>query len=142
LIVHGIGTIQEYQEQNLSNFTASVNKVQTEMFRESPYECVIRMIDWNSLLKSEQTKAKVQRVTIREMGVSDSYRGIINETCVDILFYLSKAYRPQILQRVADEARKYYDELHRGGQNKRFKGKVAVVAHSLGSVITYDLLLR
>lgn len=81
-------------------------------------------------------------MTIREMGVSDSYRGIINETCVDILFYLSKSYRPQILQRVADEARKHFNELSKNGKNKRFKGKVAFVAHSLGSVITYDLLLR
>ena len=63
------------------------------MFRESKYECVIRMVDWNTLLKSEQTKDKIKRVTLTGMGLSDSYRGIINETCVDILFYLSKAYQ-------------------------------------------------
>ena len=76
------------------------------------------------------------------MGESDSYRNIINETCVDILFYLSKQYRSQILQRVADEARKHYVDLYDSGKNKKFKGKVSIVAHSLGSVITYDLMMR
>lgn len=52
-MVHGIGTIEEYQVQNLLNFKTSVQKVQAEMFRESPYECVIRMVDWNTLLKSD-----------------------------------------------------------------------------------------
>ena len=53
LMVHGIGTIEEYQVKNLLYFKTSVHKVQAEMFRESPYECVIRMVDWNTLLKSD-----------------------------------------------------------------------------------------
>lgn len=67
---------------------------------------------------------------------------MINETCVDILFYLSKGFRTIILQKIVLEANKFYAELMQGGKNKRFKGKVAWVGHSLGTVITYDLLLR
>ena len=74
------------------------------------------------------------------MGGSESYRNIFNETVVDILFYLSKTFRHQILQRVTDEAKKHFEEL--GKNSKRFKGKVALMAHSLGSVITYDLMMR
>lgn len=40
---------------------------------------------------------------------------------------------------MSDEAKKHYAEL---SKSKRFKGKVAIVAHSLGTVITYDLLTR
>ncbi len=48
----------------MDNFTKSINFVQAEHFIDSKYECVVRMVDWNSLLKSEQTKEKVKRVTI------------------------------------------------------------------------------
>jgi surfactin synthase thioesterase subunit len=66
----------------------------------------------------------------------------MNGTVVDILFYLSKAYRNKILKKVCDEANKYYIDLYKNGNNPRFKGKVSIVGHSLGTVITYDLLLR
>ena len=69
-------------------------------------------------------------------------RDIFNETVVDILFYLSKAYRHKIVKKVAEEADKHYADLYQDGKNPRFKGKVSFVGHSLGTVITYDLLLR
>jgi hypothetical protein len=82
-------------------------------------------------------------VTVREVaGGAEPYRNIFNETVVDILFYLSKQYRRKILERVSTEAIKHFEELSQNGTNKRFKGKVAFVAHSLGSVISYDLLTR
>ena len=93
-------------------------------------------------MKTEQTIEKVKRVTISQMGDSDSYRNLINQTGLDILFYLGKHYRPKILKRVVEEARKHYLDLFDNGKNKRFKGKVSIVAHSLGSVITYDLMTR
>lgn len=43
---------------------------------------------------------------------------------------------------MARQANEYYEELYQGGANKRFKGKVTLVAHSLGTVLAYDLLLR
>ena len=38
-------------------------------------------------------------------------REILNETVVDILFYLNKTFRMKILQRVTEEANKYYNEV-------------------------------
>ncbi|TNV82016.1 hypothetical protein FGO68_gene6477 [Halteria grandinella] len=140
LIVHGIGTVQEWQEQNRAHLRDSILKVQSKYFHRSNFEFVIRMVDWNSLLKTEETQTKVHRVTVKDVnGQTDSYRHIFNETVVDILFYLSKQYRQSILQRVSDEAKKHYADI---SKSKRFKGKVAIVAHSLGTVITYDLLTR
>jgi len=46
------------------------------------------------------------------------------------------------MQRVLEESRKFYKERDQEGQNPRFKGKVAFVGHSLGTVILYDLLAR
>ena len=142
LIVHGIGNVKQYQDENAEQFTSSINFVQSNHFPESRYKCEVRMIDWNSILKTEQTLEKVKRVTISQMGDSDSYRNMINQTGLDILFYLGKHYRPKILKRVVEEARKHYLDLFENGKNKRFKGRVSIVAHSLGSVITYDLMTR
>lgn len=66
----------------------------------------------------------------------------MNETVVDVLFYLSKSYRLKIIQQVVDQAKVYYEELRNGGKNTRFKGKVSWIGHSLGTVISYDLLSR
>lgn len=68
------------------------------------------MVDWKSILNNKQTKEKVERVTVVEGA--QSVREVFNETVVDILFYLSKQYRLQILKKVASEARRYYEELN------------------------------
>lgn len=83
--------------------------MQSLCFGSSNYEFIVKMIDWNTLLHTEQTKEKVQKVTVADGN--KSVRELFNETVVDILFYLSKSFRNKILQQVADEANKYYCEL-------------------------------
>eukprot|EP00347_Sterkiella_histriomuscorum_P000884 403374154 len=140
LLVHGIGTREEYQKQNVSEFKKSMEKVCKLYFKNSNYEFVIKMVDWKSILNNQQTKEKIDRVTV--VDGAQSVREVFNETVVDILFYLSKQYRHQILLKVASEAKKYYNELYQNGNNKRFKGKVTWIGHSLGTAISYDLLSR
>ena len=117
-----------------------MNKVQHKLFSESHYEFVIKMVEWNSLVSDEEQRKKLEKITIN--GGIEQVRGIMNETVVDILFYLSKPFRERILKKIADEANKYFNELYQDGNNPRFMGKVSIVGHSLGTVITYDLLSR
>lgn len=98
------------------------------------------MVEWNSLVSDEEQRKKLDKITIN--GGIEQVRGIMNETVVDILFYLSKPFRERILKKIADEANKYFNELYQDGNNPRFMGKVSIVGHSLGTVITYDLLSR
>lgn len=63
----------------------------SQYFKNTKYDFVIKMVDWKSLLSNEITKQKVKRVTITEGA--EQYREVFNDTVVDILFYLSKAYR-------------------------------------------------
>ncbi|CDW79258.1 isoform a [Stylonychia lemnae] len=140
LLVHGIGTKEAYQAQNIKEFRASIEKVCKRYFKNTNYDFVIKMVDWKSILNNKHTKEKVDRVTV--VDGAQSVREVFNETVVDILFYLSQQYRTQILNKVAQEARTYYNELSQGGKNKRFKGKVTWVGHSLGTAISYDLLAR
>ena len=110
------------------------------MFTNSHYEFVIKMVEWNSLVSDDRSRNKLKGVTID--GGIKQVREIMNETVVDILFYLSKPFREKILRKIASEANKHYNDLYQDGTNTRFKGKVSIVGHSLGTVITYDLLTR
>jgi hypothetical protein len=56
LIVHGIGTKEEWQLYNLNEFKKSILKVASSNFKNSNYEFVIKMIDWKTLLNNKQTK--------------------------------------------------------------------------------------
>jgi len=55
----------------------------------------------------------VERVTVNDGA--QLVREVFNETVVDILFYLSKQYRHQILTKVAIEAKRFYNELFQDG---------------------------
>ncbi len=66
LLVHGIGTKEEYQAQNVKEFNESIQKVCRRNFKNSDYEFVIKMVDWKSILNNKQTKEKVDRVTVVE----------------------------------------------------------------------------
>ena len=99
LIVHGIGSKEQWQDINLKAFNKSMKQVSKMYYKNSRYEFVVRMVDWKSMLENEKpTKEKINRVTIKEGA--DSFREVFNETSVDILFYLSNKYRSLILSRV------------------------------------------
>ena len=53
LLVHGIGTREEYQAQNISDFKQSIEKVTKLFFKNSRYEFVIKMVDWKSILNNQ-----------------------------------------------------------------------------------------
>jgi hypothetical protein len=52
-VVHGIGTTQEWQKININDFTRTLNKVMSRKFKNSNYEFVIKMVEWNSLVNNE-----------------------------------------------------------------------------------------
>lgn len=79
------------------------------MFSNSHYEFVIKMVEWNSLVSDDLSRNKLKRVTI-EGGIKQ-VRDIMNETVVDILFYLSKPFRDKILKKIASEANRHYNDL-------------------------------
>ena len=96
------------------------------------------MVDWKSLLLTDTIKEKMQQVTIDGF---DNIRDAFNDCGGDILFYLSKGYRNKIVMQIVQESNKHFEFLT-NEEKERFKGKVSYVAHSLGSVITFDLLMR
>jgi len=69
--------------------------------------------------------------------VNDS-RDIFNTTAPDIIQYLSPQYKSVIHHCVVSKLNDVFLETKQTSKN--FRGKVGIVAHSLGTVITYDIL--
>lgn len=67
-------------------------------------------------------------------------RKMFDETVPDSLFYISSMMNSHILSRVADQANHAFKQL--ALKDSLFFGKVSIVAHSLGTVISYDILVK
>jgi len=70
-----------------------------------------------------------------------SLRQILNATAMDIMYYTSPLYRSEITNALRNELNRIYSNFVK--RNPDFVtrgGKVSVIAHSLGAVITYDIV--
>jgi phospholipase DDHD2 len=65
-------------------------------------------------------------------------RSFVNDTLLDILFYTSPIYCQTILNTVVSEINRMYTLFM--ARNESFKGSVALMGHSLGSLILFDVL--
>jgi len=63
---------------------------------------------------------------------------MFNTTAPDIIQYLNPNYKQIIHNCVVTKMNEFFRETK--AENKNFKGKVSIVAHSLGTVISYDIL--
>jgi len=61
-------------------------------------------------------------------------------TVPDCIAYLNPRFRPRILETITHQMNMIVTKL--ALEEPRFKGKISIVAHSLGTVISYDLLTR
>ncbi|KAI8906747.1 DDHD domain-containing protein, partial [Gorgonomyces haynaldii] len=65
-------------------------------------------------------------------------RQTCNEILADVLFYFTSFHGQTLVNLITQEFNKQYQEFV--VQHPNFKGKVAIVGHSLGGVISYDIL--
>ena len=97
-------------------------------------------MDWKTEIeKSFRFGHRLKQVTIPSKW--QSAKEIYDYTVPDCLAYLNPRFRPRILQTMAKQMNIAVTKLALK-EKHRFKGKVSIIAHSLGSVITYDLLTR
>ncbi|VDL77023.1 unnamed protein product [Nippostrongylus brasiliensis] len=119
LVVHGIGQ-KGYENLIAENAQQVREAVVTAMERCYPEEKRRPMflpVEWRSILKLDDGVTDV--ITLPKMS---SMRNVLNSTAMDIMYYQSPLYRKE--------------------NNPTFSGPVSIFAHSLGSVIIYDILLR
>eukprot|EP01133_Synstelium_polycarpum_P006180 gene6180-7158_t len=135
LLVHGVGKHEE-------NWFNKINKINVlfqnvcDFTQSTPNAKNVKFVgvEWHSALhqKTDTLIHKVSPPTI------PSVRSLLNHTVFDLLFWSSPTWSQHIYTEVGQQLNKAYAEFI--ATHPSFRGKVHILAHSLGSMITYDIL--
>ncbi|CAH0484932.1 unnamed protein product [Peronospora farinosa] len=101
-------------------------------------------IEWHSKLHMEGLDQLIRDVTLPAIP---KLRELANDTVLDVLFFMSPLFHQVILDEVAKEMNRVFllfQSRHPGWMEPRASGKkrkkVSIIAHSLGSIICFDIL--
>lgn len=139
-VVHGIGQLLHMSNivkscADLRQGAATVlNKQQSDVLNDQRIEFI--PVEWRSSLKLDE--GTIDCVTPSSMS---GLRKLLNTSMMDVMYYTSPFYRYEIIDGVRDEMNRLYAMFC--ARNPYFlerNCKVSIVAHSLGSVIAYDIL--
>lgn len=138
-MVHGIG--QRLEKSNLvddvSNFrhiTASVAETHLTSYQRGKQRVLYIPCQWRKGLKLSG-ESTVEKITL------DGVRGLrrtLSATVHDVLYYMSPIYCQDIIDSVSNQLNRLYSKFLR--RNPGYDGKVSLYGHSLGSVLSYDIL--
>ncbi|ESO83548.1 hypothetical protein LOTGIDRAFT_133288 [Lottia gigantea] len=136
-VIHGIG--QKMETGSIVRCCKAVNHLKCKLFPKfdsSNQRAEFLPVEWRSSLKLDGDT--VDNITPNKMkGV----RNILNSSAMDILYYTSPAYRTEITNSLEHELNRLYSLFcQRHPYFEANNGKVSILAHSLGSVITYDII--
>ncbi|KAJ3150475.1 hypothetical protein HDU86_006648 [Geranomyces michiganensis] len=67
-----------------------------------------------------------------------SIRQLVSDVVLDVLLYMSPRYRQEMIKHVTEELNRIYRLFKQ--RNPKFNGKVSVLGHSLGSLLSFDIL--
>jgi len=99
-------------------------------------------IEWYDKIHSSQNTLmkNLNATTLKTIPV---FRQIANDVVFDVLMYLSPQYCREVLEEVIQQINSHYEkfvQIHGDNGGNWDGGKVSIIGHSLGSVITWDLL--
>ncbi|XP_030070570.1 phospholipase DDHD1 isoform X2 [Microcaecilia unicolor] len=138
-VVHGIG--QKMEEGRIIKNTAmmreSARKIEEKHFANRAGEHVEFLpVEWRSKLTLDGD--------IVDSITPDKVRGlrdILNSSAMDIMYYTSPLYRDELVKGLQHELNRLYMLFcSRNPEFEETGGKVSIVSHSLGCVITYDIM--
>ncbi|KAI3461756.1 hypothetical protein Pfo_018419 [Paulownia fortunei] len=138
-MVHGIG--QRLEKSNLvddvGNFrhvTASLGERHLTLHQRGTQRVLYIPCQWRKGLKLSG-EAAVEKITL------DGVRGLrtmLSATVHDVLYYMSPIYCQDIIDSVSNQLNRLYLKFLM--RNPGYDGKVSIYGHSLGSVLSYDIL--
>ncbi|KAL2329392.1 hypothetical protein Fmac_022819 [Flemingia macrophylla] len=138
-MVHGIG--QRLEKSNLvddvGNFrhiTASLAEQHLTPHQRGTQRVLFIPCQWRKGLKLSGETA-VEKITL------DGVRGLrvtLSATVHDVLYYMSPIYCQDIIDSVSNQLNRLYLKFLK--RNPGYDGKVSLYGHSLGSVLSYDIL--
>lgn len=138
-MVHGIG--QRLEKSNLvddvTNFrliTAKLAERHLTSYQRGTQRVLFIPCQWRKGLKLSG-EAAVEKITL------DGVRGLrvmLSATVHDVLYYMSPVYCQDITNSVSDQLNRLYLKFLK--RNPGYDGKVSLYGHSLGSVLSYDII--
>ncbi|KAM7266453.1 hypothetical protein ACFE04_004350 [Oxalis oulophora] len=138
-MVHGIG--QRLEKSNLvddvgqfRHITASLAERHLSPHQQGTQRVLFIPCQWRKGLKLGG-EAAVDKITL------DGVRGLrvmLSATVHDVLYYMSPVYCQEIIDSVSNQLNRLYLKFLK--RNPSYDGKVSIYGHSLGSVLSYDIL--
>ncbi|KNA06172.1 hypothetical protein SOVF_183510 isoform B [Spinacia oleracea] len=138
-MVHGIG--QRLEKSNLVDDVATYRHITSSLAEKhlTSYQRGIQRVlfipcQWRKGLKLSGESA-VEKITL------DGVRGLrttLSATVHDVLYYMSPIYCQEIIDSVSNQLNRLYLKFLK--RNPGYDGKVSLYGHSLGSVLSYDIL--
>uniref|UniRef100_A0A0C9RDA9 DDHD1_2 protein n=1 Tax=Fopius arisanus TaxID=64838 RepID=A0A0C9RDA9_9HYME len=134
-VVHGIGQKRDTQKiiRNTALFRDCVDWCRKEYFSSTAHRVEFFPVEWRSSLKLDGDI--VDAITPYSVL---SIRHLLNSSAMDILYYTSPLYGGEVRAGLQRELNRLYCKFI--NRHPDWKGKVSVLAHSLGCVIVYDIV--
>ncbi|XP_041668698.1 phospholipase DDHD1 [Cheilinus undulatus] len=138
-VVHGIGQKMDQGRiiKNTGMLRDGVRKMEEKHFPEHNDEHVEFLpVEWRSKLALDgDTVDSITPDKVRGL------RDLLNSSAMDIMYYNSPLYRDEITKGLTQELNRLYSLFcSRNPEFEERGGKVSIVSHSLGCVITYDIM--
>lgn len=101
-------------------------------------------VQWRQLIKfgliSEPGSKDAITTSLKDITLDNVplIRNIVSDIVVDVLLYMTPKYREEMVRNVCQELNRIYSLYIK--RNPEFNGKVHIYGHSLGSLLTFDLL--
>ncbi|CAM4651779.1 unnamed protein product [Leuciscus chuanchicus] len=138
-VVHGIGQKMDKDRiiKNTGMLREAVRKMEEKHFAEQTEEHVEFLpVEWRSKLALDgDTVESITPDKVRGL------RDLLNSSAMDIMYYTSPLYRDEITKGLTQELNRLYSLFcSRNPEFERKGGKVSIISHSLGCVITFDIM--
>ncbi|KAM9842500.1 phospholipase DDHD1 [Aulostomus maculatus] len=138
-VVHGIGQKMDQGRiiKNTGMLREGVRKMEEKHFSLHNDEHVDFLpVEWRSKLALDgDTVDSITPDKVRGL------RDLLNSSAMDIMYYNSPLYRDEITKGLTQELNRLYTLFcSRNPEFEERGGKVSIVSHSLGCVITYDIM--
>jgi hypothetical protein len=85
-------------------------------------------------------KKETPRLEHISLNTIPGLRSFVNDTLLDVLYFLSPEYHEKIISIVTAEMNLVFSKFQQLSGDAFSSGRVSIVGHSLGSVITWDIL--
>ncbi|XP_072485791.1 phospholipase DDHD1 isoform X6 [Notamacropus eugenii] len=137
-VVHGIGQKMDQGRiiKNTAMMRDAARKIEEKHFSNHATHVEFLPVEWRSKLALDgDTVDSITPDKVRGL------RDMLNSSAMDIMYYTSPLYRDELVKGLQQELNRLYSLFC--ARNPDFEekgGKVSIVSHSLGCVITYDIM--